>query len=436
MRKGRRDPAGVFPDVLEVIQTLKQLRVDKRDAVRAVPDGEDEARSELLASFDERRVTLHAEKTLLLLDHLNDVSLKVSSDIIHNRFRWGLAQGRAARGKLTYRIDATDPHVFFAAKQMEHNIRRSYFGTASSRNRLVTQLVSALGNQMPKLVVKTDISNFFESIPHAGIESMWETSNALSSLSSAFLAQYLAEQAAICGSDIGLPRGVGMSSQLAEAYLQKLDRQIRATPAVSFYARYVDDMVIVLSGSDLESAKRLLSEIASALSSLGLALNESKTSTLPAGDKGAVIGKFEFLGYEFTNPGGKVATTFSRTKVDRYKKRVDDALNAWASHPQQSTGHQGLLLDRWRFMTGNTRLANNKRDAMTGVYFSNPHLTNFGVLTGLDAYARHKIGASSIPEPLRARMLDMSFVSGFEHRTMHRFTQNDLSRITAVWKLV
>lgn len=433
-RRGNEDPGALFPDVLVVIRALKDLRADRRDALRAVPRDDWEERAKVSAPFEERAKKLRAEKNVLLLDNLVEVSRMVTSEILDGTFSWGLAPGPIIRTKPTYRIDRSKPDVYFAAKQMESSIRRSYFGVSSSRNKLVSQLSTALDNKMPKTVVKTDISAFFESVPHAGIWSMWQSSSSLGTLTSAFLKQFLDEQAILVGAEQGLPRGVGMSSQLAEAYLQGLDRRVRAAPQVSFYARYVDDIVIVVSGGSEDRAKALLADVKSTLSDLSLKLNEGKTEILKAGDSGSIVGSFEFLGYKFSNPGGKVQATFSSAKVAKYKKRIDDVLAGWIAHKSKTSGHEGLLLDRWRFMTGNARLANNKKDALTGVYFSNPHLTEMSVLTGLDAYAVHKVNSTMIPEPLKSRMLGLKFVDGFRSRVVYRFSQNELSRIAAVWK--
>ena len=46
---------------------------------------------------------------------------------------------------------------------------------------------------------------------------------------------------------LGVPRGIGISSLLSEIYMRDLDDCIKKRPEVIFYARYVDDIFILLS---------------------------------------------------------------------------------------------------------------------------------------------------------------------------------------------
>ena len=45
----------------------------------------------------------------------------------------------------------------------------------------------------------------------------------------------------------GVPRGFGVSAYLSELYMREIDNEIKALPDVIYYARYVDDIVIIFS---------------------------------------------------------------------------------------------------------------------------------------------------------------------------------------------
>jgi hypothetical protein len=45
----------------------------------------------------------------------------------------------------------------------------------------------------------------------------------------------------------GVPRGVGISSYLSELYMENIDNEIRNLQDVIYYARYVDDIFIIIS---------------------------------------------------------------------------------------------------------------------------------------------------------------------------------------------
>ncbi len=434
VRKGRPDPGSLFPSIQTIINESKQATSDRRSALRAEIDPD--ALAQIRADYRVLRNAIRTRKTSALLDQLDRVSARVAAAGMDGTFTWGIHDGPVARGRQTFQIQQTIPDVFFAAKQLEHSLRRSSYEPPPSRNLLVSQLISSLSNGMPKMLIKADITTYFESIPHDGLSELLIENHALSTLATTFLQKFLDEWRSLSASTTGLPRGVGISSQLAEIYLQSLDRKMRATPGVTYYARYVDDLVLVISSDSEQELEKVYSQLVVALDELGLALNESKTQKRTSDGQGGLNGNFDFLGYEFRARQGGLVVSFSPKKIARYEARIDTTLAAWALHPAASTGYQGLLLHRWQFLMGNTKLANNKRNALTGVYFSNPHLNDDKVLKALDKYAQQKLGLFSVPQPLHARMSALSFSEGFKNKTMHRFTQNELTRIVAAWKNV
>jgi hypothetical protein len=144
----------------------------------------------------------------------------------------------------------------------------------------------------------------------------------------------------------------------------------------------------------------------------------------------------DFLGYALTKKAGRVTVDMSTPTVDRYKARLDLSFDRWATTASPNSGHDGLLLDRVRFLAGNTKLVNSKGRAVTGIYFNYPQLSaNAASLAALDSYLCVLVGAhsSAMPPTLLARLLRASFIRGSEERTFHRFRQHDLERLVAVW---
>jgi AMMECR1 domain-containing protein len=86
-----------------------------------------------------------------------------------------------------------------------------------------------------------------------------------------------------------------------------------------------------------------------------------------------------------------------------------------------------------RFLTGNTRLKNNKNNVLVGIYHSNSQLTETDDLISLDDYLRNKIGALPITQ-LRERLKKYSFESGFEERRFSPFKTYELQKIMKAWK--
>mgnify|MGYP003675423541 FL=1 len=96
---------------------------------------------------------------------------------------------------------------------------------------------------------------------------------------------------------------------------------------------------------------------------------------------------------------------------------------------------RALLEKRVRFLTGNTRLVNNKKNVVSGVFFSNSLLSNLDDLDELDSYLAAKISTLTSAR-LRARLSQHSFKNGFQTRKYHKFSARDLSQIVEVWKHV
>ena len=93
-----------------------------------------------------------------------------------------------------------------------------------------------------------------------------------------------------------------------------------------------------------------------------------------------------------------------------------------------------MLVKRIRFLTGNTRLTNNKKNILVGIYYSNSQLTEYADLKALDSYLRNRIDTLIILPQVKNRLQRYSFLDGFETRRFSPFETNELSEIMKVWK--
>ena len=94
-----------------------------------------------------------------------------------------------------------------------------------------------------------------------------------------------------------------------------------------------------------------------------------------------------------------------------------------------------LLEKRIRFLTGNTRLVNNKKNVVSGIFFSNSLLSSYQDLKDLDAHLGKAVSGMSSGR-LKRRLPKNSFEHGFKVRKYHKYSAQDLSRIVEVWKHV
>jgi RNA-directed DNA polymerase len=146
-------------------------------------------------------------------------------------------------------------------------------------------------------VLHLDIEDFFDSVPHG------QALDALRPVASEPPTLRLVEQVLTCGvfedgrvvpTTAGLPQGSPLSPLLANAVLDRLDGWLEARGAL--FARYADDSVVLCDSA--AEAERCRNEIASFLTTLGLALNLEKTAVTPAEQA-----EFLSYGFAFTSAG-------------------------------------------------------------------------------------------------------------------------------------
>jgi hypothetical protein len=440
-RRGRDDPGQQFATVNKIIGELKDVHKERRDECAPLWRTNDTLARERYASFRPKITELQREKRDALDSELQKVSAKLSSELKDGSFSWGLSLGALVRARQTYVVGA-EPVRFFAMKQLEINLRNAHRLAAPNRNRLIAQLRDSIEGKLPRYVLRTDVSSFYESIPHTQLLQTLSDTGGLSTTSLGLIRILLQEWRALTSRDIGLPTGVGLSAYLGEVYARRIDESLSGDSAALFYGRYVDDILLV--SRTAEDRDSLATALEAATRRLGLTLNVTKTRSFNPATWSSAVGKdpfdlpdpIEFLGYALTKQSGQVTVDMSTPTVDRYKARLDLSFDRWAMTATPNSGHDGLLLDRVRFLAGNTKLVNSKGRAVTGIYFNYPQLSsNAPCLVSLDAHLTLLVGAhsSKMAHPLLERLQRASFIRGFAERTFHRFRPPDLERLVAVW---
>ena len=215
--------------------------------------------------------------------------------------------------------------------------------------------------------------------------------------------------------------------------MQNIDERIKALDGVSYYARYVDDIIVIFTPKSNEAEREYRDEVESIVNFRGLTLNASKTKEVNL-LAGIASGNIEYLGYQLTFGSGTVQTKLTQKKINRYKERIDLAINAYThlSKVDEKKARKELV-KRVRFLTGNTRLSNNKKNILVGIYYSNSQLTSIGCLRGLDCYLQHKVTSEIHSPSLQSRLSQHSFLNGFETKRFSPFKPQDLSDIMKVW---
>ena len=428
-RKGVYLEGEFFPEVEKITKELKKCATAFRELKKkkdGLPEEDYENQKKILS---EKREELREKKEKLLTEELE----KVSSEITDGSFIIKLKEADIGSAKKAYTTEKS-ASSYFAFKQIQYNIRKLYKVKQGNRYNIICQLRELLSDSFPKYIIRTDIQEFFESIPRERLEKKITDEPLLTLSSKKIIRQTLKEYTRISGNANGVPRGIGISSYLSELYMRQLDEQIRTQPDVIFYARYVDDIVVIYAPKPNSDKSVLESNLKAIISKAGLAVNLEKTKALDL--TSSSNSSLEYLGYNMSFGSGKVTIKLSNKKIDKYKTRISSSFSAYTKEARfNEQKARKILIKRIRFLTGNTRLLNNKRHAVVGIYFSNSLLNCSSTLAGLDAFLQNQI--HQIPsETLKNRLNQMSFVEGFTQRRFSHFSTAELAKIVRAWKHV
>lgn len=147
--------------------------------------------------------------------------------------------------------------------------------------------------------------------------------------------------------------GIGLGSDVAQyielAVLDNLDHFIKEQLRVRFYARYMDDFVIITDGK--EHAAEYRRSIERELDKIHLQLHQKKCHVVP------VSRGFKWLGFRIRiKPSGKILVTLNKDKIYHERRKLkrmvglvkagrlpretaDASLQCWAAHAKRGNNH-------------------------------------------------------------------------------------------------
>jgi Reverse transcriptase (RNA-dependent DNA polymerase). len=378
---------------------------------------------------------------------------KISDEVNKAKFRFSFNIGER-NGKPTYEIGNSIAQ-FYAIKQLQYNLRKTFKVKQSDRYRILKQIKLLLSDGFPKILIRTDIESFYESIPQNRLLELISGNTLLTHKSKLFISQILGEYEKLKNKEKeyirkGVPRGVGLSAYLSELYMRDIDSHIKSIENVTFYARYVDDIFIVITPQILSDNTDYLQIIKDTLSKYDLTIKESKTERVDiigaSNDKATI----NYLGYSFEIDCGVshcyVKINLTANKIDKYKGRLKKAFDHYntASKYNEKTARR-LLFNRLRFLSANTKLLNSKAGIKVGVYYSNSLLeeTNLKSLSVLNGYIMKMVCTNLIPhcstsfsiDKLKAQIVaQFNFCDGFRQKRFHSYTTDQLIEIKKIWK--
>lgn len=277
---------------------------------------------------------------------------------------------------------------FFAIKQLQQNLSRTFKVEQSDRNRIIKQVYNLISDGFPKVIIRTDIHKFYESIPQKELFEKLENNTLLSPLSKKLLKRLFFEFERIKDLSVmevgkGIPRGFGVSAYLSELYMREIDNQIKSLPDVIYYARYVDDIIIIFSPKTKSQTRVYVSEVKKIINDGKLEINDNfegrknKTQILNLMTKPLIRNeKLTFLGYEiYIRKNLDTKIELSQEKIKRYIERIKSSIETYNKDSKLNEKiARRILFDRLKFLTGNYHLNHNKKNIKAGVLYSNEML--------------------------------------------------------------
>lgn len=321
--------------------------------------------------------------------------------------------------------------------------------TLKHRNLIISELRQQLKEGTQYRIYRLDIKSFFESVDVKSVEQSLEQVSNISTHTKNIINSYLAKFNAFTGRN-GLPRGVEVSPVVSEIILSKFDEVVNDCRDVFYYARFVDDILIITSSN--EDKKSFLRLIKGYLpTNLFFNYNKIKIQDVPTRKKlKHEVADFDFLGYNFkvvdseapkahTSIFRSVIIDFSSNKVKKIKTKIAKAVYNFSKEKDYD-----LLVDRLTFLVTNREMKKKGKNKKipTGIYYSFPMIDiNSAKLNELDSFLQNIILSRKsrlgklvvLTREQQGELMKLSFYHGFKRRVHKRFSPNRLNEIVKIW---
>lgn len=326
------------------------------------------------------------------------------------------------------------------------------------RDSIVKEIIETLSDSTPMHIFRRDIHSFYETLPTKLAEDQILYGTFIPIRMREFLKKFFET---FSPTEIGVPRGIGLSTVISELVMRRSDQKIREIEGVYKYFRYSDDILIF---STLPP-QQLTAKLATALPP-GLVFNASKSAEVSVAQEKKLLAKLvdiEYLGYKFQfsdyvgdSKPRKILVSISEKKISKLKSKLICTFKNFAA-----TKNFGIFRDRIQFLTSNyfayRRGAHSIKGSsyvrsgiyynyhLCGIYQGNSHQPHScsdlksldGFYNSLLAGRNSKFRSLFIGSLGLARLRTMkkfSFFKGYEHRMTVRFSSEQIQDIKNVWR--
>lgn len=248
--------------------------------------------------------------------------------------------------------------------------------------------------------------------------------------------------------------------------MRKIDEEVKNIEGVTFYGRYVDDIIIFFTPKSKNTSDNYLDKIKRIIEDKGLNIKDgsapgevSKTQEIDLLNNETTTVDITLLGYKFKIvKSAYKEIQLSDNKKRKYKERITKSIDRYLSeHSYNKKEARKLLIHRFNYLTKNSRLHQPKK-GLIGIYYSNSLLENDSeCLKRLDQML-HTIVDLKLPvaghPTLNMRLKKCNFLKGFNKKSFYningkkkdipdlrspkykaeRVLMNNFERIVEAWK--
>ena len=312
--------------------------------------------------------------------------------------------------------------------------------TQSNRDDIISQIQVLLSEKSPYWILKLDVKSFYESINYSEIIEKIESDCRLNSQTIFFIKKIFES---LPKENKGVPRGISVSAIFSELFMKDFDLKVKRMEGVYYYARFVDDIILFCNSS--KSRDHVRQEIEKELERKKMRLNETKVQNWESNSRKILT----YLGYDFSHNKKEIITSIAEKKIKMIKTRIAKSFINYTKNKDYE-----LLRDRIKFLTGNIVLKKTDLESVyVGIYYNYKKINN-EKKEKLDSEGKKKfdeldlfyhkflncrtgkVGSilnSNLAEWQKKILNKYSFKFGFESRTRHTFSYDNMKKIKRCW---
>lgn len=397
-----------------------------------------------------RKLSLEDERNKVIIDAIERTKVgflgyQLSSSVV--------------RGKKVYWVE--DLADVLVLRKIKNNLIKLNKTRSLPRSVIVDSVRAFVSECSQYKLYRLDVASFYESFDHGFIYDQLNDLSRIDPKTKQLLKEFLYSYSLIGGQ--GIPRGLSVSAYLSEYFMKAFDDYVQGAKHVFYYARYVDDIVIITDG--YEDGDEFLSQLKASLPK-GLSFNEGKkyfvsdvvvkSASAKKNPQISELITFEYLGYDFCVSDvvnecsirglyRQVVVDLAKAKIKKIKSRIIHSIINYNKNLDFD-----LLCERLKFLSTNFSVldANRILKRLSGIHYNYPLIdaNNSKGLAELDLFLKKAVLSSNgkvffdfninLNQSQKYHLLKFSFVRGHDKCHFFHYSAFKMNRIQGCWKYV